>query len=710
MEKEPKVGLVLSGGGARGAAHIGVLKVLEELRIPVDFVIGSSMGSLVAGLYAYGLSPAEIEAVLLAVDWESVFADRPERADLAFRRKQEQGRFRIDPDLGFRDGRLQWPRGLARGQNLLLLLRSLTLDAGGVHDFDELPIRFRTVTTNIETGEAVILGSGDLATALLASVAVPGAFAPVIIDGAPLVDGGIVNNLPINVAQENGVDVIIAVDISSQLLDREQVSSIFGAARQMLNIMTKRGLREQVERLRPSDVLIRPDLSDMAAMDFARTGEAIIRGESSARGMAEKLASLSVSQSEFDAYLARQRRQPAPPVVIDEIRVITSSPRDVAAVVGQIETREGEPLDLAAVERDVQRIYGLDTFERVDYAIEERAGKNSLVYRAEEKPWGPNYLKFGVSALDMLDGNAKYAVGVNSTMTQLNRLGAELRSELWLGNRLGFASELYQPLAAASPFFVAPRLEATRESVNVYDQGQLLSEYQVDEACAAIDLGALLDNWGELRMGLRRSAGVADPEDDSDRLRIIHFDDAAIGARFAFDTLDDVDFPTWGRRGLLEWSRTSSDLGADQFYEKLTASELEVFTLGHTTLQCGVTFATALDGTLPLAELVPVGGFLRLSGFEERELTGQHGGVARLVAYQQLTGLSGSIVSLPVYAGGSVETGNVWDERDDITLESLLLAGSLFLGVETPLGPVFLGYGHAEGGVGSAYLYAGLTF
>ena len=264
-----RIGLVLSGGGARGMAHVGVLKVLDELHLRVDAIAGASMGAVVGGLYASGMSGREIEALLGSAEWQEAFRDRPPRNDLNFRRKQEEREFLVDLPLGIQGRELRIPTGLLQEQKLTQLLRRATLPVAGVTRFDELQIPFRAVATDLETGDPVIMGSGDLATALRASMSAPGVFAPVERDGALLVDGGLSENLPMDVARAMGADILLVVDVSFQLQTRDRLESALAVSNQMLAILVRRDAERQKATLSKRDVLIEPDLFDMASTDFS---------------------------------------------------------------------------------------------------------------------------------------------------------------------------------------------------------------------------------------------------------------------------------------------------------------------------------------------------------------------------------------------------------------------------------------------------------
>src|SRR2546430_2224305 len=309
----PRVGLVLSGGGARGAAHIGVLKILEQMRVPIDAIAGTSMGAVVGGLYASGLSARDIEKIMTSINWQDAFRDRPPREDLTLRRKQEDESFLVKFPLGVRAGHILLPKGLVQGQGLTQMLRRLTLPVARMSDFDRLPTPFRAVATDLESGDAVVMGSGDLTSAMRASLSAPGVFAPVEREGRLLVDGGIADNIPVDIARAMGVDVVIVVDVGFPLLPRRQLSSAPVISSQMLAILIRRNAQAQLATLTPQDILIQPALGDASSFDFGIVARVIAMGEAAARGKAGQLAALSVNEQDMQRYVQRRESSRAPP-------------------------------------------------------------------------------------------------------------------------------------------------------------------------------------------------------------------------------------------------------------------------------------------------------------------------------------------------------------------------------------------------------------
>lgn len=706
--KGPKIGLVLGGGGARGCAHAGVIKVLEELRIPIYCIAGTSMGSIVGAAYAYGHSPERLRRELVKDDWDYILQDETRRQDKDFRRKEDDLTFLFDMELGYslKDG-IKLKKGLVQGQNIDIVFKKLVFDAYKIQDFDELPIPYRAVAANIGTGETVVLRSGELVEAMRASMAFPGAFRPVTIEGRELIDGGIVANVPISVVKDMGAEVVIAVDVGTPLMRAEDIASVLQVTSQMVGILMKKNVDEQVGLLTDKDVLIRPDLGDMSVTQFDRSAGAMDSGEAAARAVIDKLKRYSVSEEEWAEYLKRQRRKlPEKMPVISSIRIVTVSGLSNDVICANMRTTAGRILDLDVLQADLERIYGLEDFELVTYHLMEVEGGTELVIRARGKSWGPNYLRFGLSLFDDFDGESQYEIGFQYTMRELNRLGAEWRTEVAIGQSGGFRSEFYQPLDAAGRYFVAPQIAYRRFDANAFVGTTKVGEFEVSDWGASLEAGRQLDNWGEVRVGVGRQWGKVDPEISSIPTKGFHFDDAGLAGWFAIDTLDDPNFPSTGTVARVVWYWANEELGADDDYQTIDAAGGHAVTWERTTAILSARYQTVTDGTRPVWNRSSVGGFLNLSGFAESELNGQHSGRVSLILYRQVFGERQVMLGMPTYVGGSIETGNVWNDRGDIG-EDLIVAGSVWLGVDAPIGAVYLAYGKAEGGHDSVYLFVG---
>jgi NTE family protein len=711
LEQSPRIGLVLSGGGARGIAHIGVLKVLEEMHIPVHYVTGTSMGSIVGSLYSAGYSPAELEEIVTTTDWPEAFDDDTAREKLSFRRKEDDLNFLTAARFGLQDGGVAIPAGFIQGQKLNLLLRRLLIKTTDVADFDALHLPFRAVSTNLIDGREVVHASGDLATAVRASMSIPGAFQPVELNGMLLVDGMLVNNIPIGLAFEMGADIVIAVDVGTPLRTKDELSSVGGVADQVLSIATDRMANIQRDQLRERDLLIVPALEGYGAADFELGHEIVPIGERAANGFAQRLSDFSVSDADWAAYLMKQRHGGEEVPIIDRVEFTNDSTIRDEVILARLEDQTGKPLDIDGLEEDIGDVHGSAIFQRVDYSLDASGEETVLKVEAHEKSWGPHYLRIGINLEENFDNTSVYNLAFNYTMNPVNELGGEWRNEFQIGDTMRVFTELWQPIDNQSKWFIAPSFEFIREKLPRYQGQERVGEFASRRTELGFDFGRQLSNWGEIRVGARWEDGRSGPVIGARSFQGSDVDGGGFYVRFAADTLDDTSFPTKGVFSRVVFGALRDSLGSNGDSELASLRFTYARSWGKQTILFSANGATQFGRTSgEIDDLTRVGGFLNLSGLDRDQLTGPHSLVARLITYRRLADLGVLSFRYPVYLGASVEMGNVWDRRGDISVGSAILGGSVFLGWSTPLGPLYFGYGVAEGGNESAYLFLGRTF
>jgi NTE family protein len=508
----PRVCLVLSGGGARGMAHIGVLRVIEELKVPVDCIAGTSMGAVVGGLYASGMSAAQIEATMRSVNWQEAFRDAPPRRDLNFRRKQDDRNFLVRLPLGLKHYHVLLPKGFIQGQTLQETLRQLTLPFSNTTNFDELPTPFRAVATDLVTGDAVLLEKGDLSIAMRASISAPGVFAPVEYQGRLVVDGGLAENLPIDVARAMHADVLIVSDVSFPLQPRDKLDTALSISNQMLAIMVRQNADRQKASLGPQDILIEPSLGSSPPTDFTIAASTILQGEAAARGVASRLAALKVSDAAYQSYMARRATQQPGFPVIKFVRVDPDSRRYEKTILAEMEPLVGKPLDLDAVGARITDLYGLGYFETLDYTVVAQGQgpdqEYGLEVRARRKSWGPNYVRFGMALESNFQGSNQYNVAAEFLQTEIDDLEAELQTNVQIGSDSKITSEFYQPLDALAKWFVAPAVRLESRDLPIYRNNSRIADFRDREVEGDLDVGRNLGNWGEIRVGLHRVNGL----------------------------------------------------------------------------------------------------------------------------------------------------------------------------------------------------------
>ncbi|WP_369668346.1 patatin-like phospholipase family protein [Thioalkalicoccus limnaeus] len=707
-DERPTIGLALSGGGARGAAHIGVLKVIEELGIRVDYVAGTSMGAVVGGLYAMGLSPTEIEAAIEEIDWAAIFQDEPPRAERRMRRKLDDRTFLIKarPGVDERERRVNLVPALIQGHRLDLALRRYTLPARQVEDFDALPIPFRAVATDVVTGEAVILDNGDLATAIRASMAVPAAFAPVELDDRLLVDGGLAMNLPISVVRAMGADIVIAVDVGGPRRDRSEINNVLQMLDQVSSLVTWRNTQEEIATLTERDVLIVPPLERrVQSADFTRMLEAIAIGEQGASAKHTELAAVSRATAVSFATADPSPLDRSAPI-IDRVRIENRSRLDDRLIAERLDVPPGEPLDTQALEAQLDRIIDQDNFQTVHYRVSDAPdGETELVVTATEKSWGTSSLQAGMELSSASGGNSWFNVGLAYTMAPVNPLNAEWRTLLTGGEEPGLLTEFYQPLDPRERWYLEAGAGYVTESLTLFDPSESdrpSAKYLLTRIGGSLEFGRNLGDWGRLGLRYGRYAGDADLRSGDPGFAGYNFDAGELTLSFQLDTLDNPSFPRNGWFGSAFALTSRRALGASDDFDQAGFGLLHSRGWGRNSLLTGLSFAGNVGGDPVPQSLFRLGGFVNLSGFNQLELAGANMGLARTLYLRELgTGF------IRTYAGASLETGNVWAERSDIGFDSLRVGGSLFVGADTPIGPLYLGYGQADGGYDAIYLFLG---
>ncbi len=692
----PRIGLALSGGGARGIAHVGVLKVLEELRVPVHCITGTSMGAIVGGTYAAGRPPQEMEKEVLAADWNSIFRDAPPRKEIAVRRKIDDYKTLFKPEFGVKDG-LALPKGLIAGVSIESFFRELATPAFGIGDFDKLPIPFRAMATDIETGESVVLARGSLAQAMRASMSVPGAIAPVEIDGRLLVDGGIANNLPINQARKLCGDVIIAVNISTPPLKRDELTSALSVTSQLINFLGKQTVDDQIRSLGPNDVLIAPDLGDISAGSFERSKDAIKIGEEATRAVADKLRRYSLPPEQYAALRTRQVAESKAMGTVDEIRIEGLKRTNPAVAESLIESKPGEPLTEDKLGADLRRIYGTGDYESISYRlVGGDTGPRAMVIEPVEKSWGPDYLRFGLALAADFAGDAQFNALVQYRKSWINSLGAEWTSEAQIGQDTHLATSFYQPLNEAGKWFVVPSAYAGQQTRSVYDGEDKVADYLASITQGGLDGGAVLGTWGQVRAGYVMSRVYARVDTGSPVLPSVRETTAGLRLGIFIDQTDHAWFPRSGY-GLIGSAYSAMEsLGSNVSYNRIEAGGRAIKSWGPHTLNAFASGGSSLGSDMPAYEQFTLGGPFRLSAYRLNEFAGRQFTYGRLMYYNRAVPLP-DLLGSGVYVGGSAEVGRISDRVDDLPTSGTVWSASAFLGADTFLGPAYVGVGAGAG-------------
>jgi NTE family protein len=703
----PRVGVVLSGGGARGAAHVGVLRVLEELHVPLCCIVGTSMGSIVGGLYASGMPLDELEQIAVKTDWEGLFTDEIPRREVNFRRKTDWSNYITSIDVDFRKG-ITLPRGLITGKRLDLMLRSLTLNVP--KDFNEFPIPFRAVASDVETGDMVVLSKGDLARSLRASMAIPGVFAPVEIDGKLLVDGGVANNLAIDVAKEMGADIVIAVNIGTPLSTREQLDTFLGIIDQITNILTNRNVAAQLGTLGPRDVLITPELGTIGTGSFERMGEAIGIGAKAAREEEKSLSRYSVSEDEYRTIREQQQAKARPVGKIEFVRMDRKSVLGTGFILGLIAKSAKNVLKKDVLAYDIFGFYKRGDFEDIDFALMEEDGKQGLLIKTKKREMISHTVDLGLEMSSTFQRDSSYCFLARYQASNLNRLGAEWKNEVWAGRKNRFFSEFYQPLNPYPwHFFLAPSVEYQNYPVDLYvnsNDANAIARYRITRMDAGMDLGFQLGEYGEARLGYLKGIARARLQTGIPRFPNQRNDDGVYRVALHFDQLDNPFFPSQG--GLLSVSYLSGrePLGSDENYESVQTTVIKPFSYGRHTILLRGRWDTNFDSTSSLSRGFFLGGLFNLSGLNMDQIFGNTAALGEVVYLVRILKFS-KLVGSAMYAGASFEAGNAWLRRSDISSRDLIYAGSIFIGIDSSIGPIYIGFGHAEGSMNALYFSLG---
>ncbi|HPE00315.1 MAG TPA: patatin-like phospholipase family protein [Burkholderiaceae bacterium] len=699
------VGLVLSGGGARGFAHVGVLKVLEELGIEVSVVTATSMGSIVGGGYALGYTADEMEKIIRAVNWGEIFSSRAPRADLIWRRKEDDYKNLASNEIGLTGGKPALPQGALSAQNLELFLRTLAEPAGTTTDLELLPIPFAAMATNLVTGKLVVMQRGaTLEQAMRASMSVPGVFPPMKFYNQLLVDGGLVQNLPVEYARTMGADVVIAVNVGTPLSGRDDLGSLLGVANQMINILTEQNVQTSLGSLTPRDVLIVPDLEQYGSGDFDKFNEIIAAGEAAARALVPRLQALASSKQRYAQW--EQKRialiKEPEPVLITEVRVDGLKTVNPESVKADVQLPLGRPVSQEDVNQTATLIWGSSDFEAVSYRLQRRPdGTQTLVVLPLEKPWGYNTLRLGGSLqTDFKDSNT-FSLVLAHTWSWLNSWGGEWRNEFEIGQTGRLLTEFYQPLGARSNWFVLPKVELLREDFDVYLGDQAVARLDNTLVISEVGLGYSIGRLGYLKAAggyasTRTDIAIGTPFIPAQSSSSTY---ASVTAKI--DTLDNVGFPRHGTFLEGEYTVFQKSLGTAAQSSSYLASLLQPFSWGPNTVHLAGRFGRATqDGSFRL------GGIFNLSGTPFGEVAGSQVTFARAMYYRNIRESYGDF-RMPVFLGFSLEAGKASNTNASFSDYSWRKAGSVFVGADTLLGSVYLAVGHTIDGSSAVYLYWG---
>ena len=708
----PRIGLVLSGGGALGLAHIGVLQVLEEMRVPVDCVVGTSMGALVAGSYAAGVDPHSMQQAITATDINTLFDDDPGRSEIPQRIKRDDYQPLFGFALGYNDG-IQLPAGASSGYKFELFLKELIGSGASVAelDFDQLPIPYRAVATDLENGKMKVFDRGELPRVMRASMSLPSILAPTKIDNRSYVDGGLVRNLPVDVGRELCGEVLIAVNLGTRPKTMDQVKNEFDVALQSLVLLTDQNVVRSLDELQPRDVLIEPELDAFTSSSFSSQQEIIERGAAAARANRQQLSRLSLTQDEYHRW-QNQRRSKIPEA--PRVTAITAEVKGAVsakAVQRNLASGPGNEFEPARLHEEIIDIYGRGDFSYTGYSIVPSADEATIVIKAESKPWGPGYLKLGLGAASDFSSPTQLNLATSYRRTWINSLGGEWRSDAQIGYDSFLRFELFQPLQIRDGLFLSPYALTRRDFIQVYQEDIRLGDLKIEQQQAGLDLG-VSGPVGEIRLGgfvrnvtTKPGLGVIDPLFPNREAS-----QTGVEIRAVIDQLDSYVFPRSGYYAFVDLRAVEQD---DDAFEEYTRAQLGLagaISSGDNTLSGKIEWGDELSGVddLPVFDVFRLGGPNRLAGLYLDQLNGTRYDLATLNYYHRYSNLPPQI-GRGLYVGVSLESGRVDDPLMKDPWERVNSA-AIYWGADTLLGAVYIGYGRSSLNQSSFYLVIGPKF
>ena len=713
MLTRPKVALVLSGGGARGFSHVGVIRELERLGVKIDIVAGTSMGAMVGGGYASGYSVEQMQDIILGVDWKEMFALRPDRDEINWRRRQDDFKGLGTREIGLSKKGVLFPDSVVPAQHLEIFLRSITKHVSSVTDLSRLPIPFAAVATDLDNGEAVVMQKDvSLADAMRASMSVPGAFSPFPFKKHVLVDGGLSQNLPVEQARAMGADIIIAVNAGTPLGKSKDIHSVAGVMGQMIGILTERNVEHSKSLLTDRDILITTDLEGLNSGDFTKAAEIIEAGEKSARTHMAELRRLAVPRSSFLAWNSAREASVVPPQSrqISEVRVEGLKTVNPKSVIKSTDLDLSQPVTEEQIAQASAKIWATDDFTLVPYVFEPGPnGTQTLVWRPLEKPWGYNTIRVGGKVSTDFNQEHTFDFLVAHTMGWLNSWGGEWRNEAQIGKDSYFSTSFYQPLGAASPVFVMPEIRYESQRYDWYNGSSHAQATLKNKTLeGSLSLGVELGKASVLKAGVgyvsaQSKVSVGDiPGYES-------MDDEAsfVEVSWRYDTLDNVNFPTEGfyldaQARRYDRMKNSAEPEVSDYY--LEAIWPWNWGDGWVSVVSGKAGSSTIPGRYPL------GGLFNMSGAYYGRYSGSDMFLGRLQLSKRLQ--KTDLFGFPLYVGMGFEMARVQEDvlpdyLSDKDLGVWKKAVSGYIAADSIFGPLYLAIGQTSDSDSAVYFFWG---
>ena len=684
----PRIGLALSGGGALGLVEIGVIQWMEENQIPTDRIAGTSMGAIIGSMYASGMTPTEIQAFAEKIDWDQAFLPEPAYDQISYRRKQDRRNYLVTAPLGLKRG-VRGPNGLNSGQAAGLLLDRIGFSAFGVTNFDDLPIPFRCVATDMQNGDAVVLHDGSLAQSVRASMAIPGIFTPVELNGRILSDGGMVQNIPVETVKAMDSDVVIAIELHLPPGDVGQLGTLVGVLSRAIDVMIT---QNEHRSLSLANAKVRVEMKGFTINDYDRIEELVKLGyDSAATQSAELLPYAIKNKDEWDQYLAqREARKLKSVKAVEKIEVTGATPDVNERIKGRLQKDAGQPLDLPHLEKQLTQISGQGQFDRLGYEGFYQNGVPALRVTAHEKTYGPPFVDLAVNVEGSGVAAFDFSAGARVTFMNVLHHGGEWRNDLLFGSSNLGATEYFQPIAQTR-FFVAPYAFASKFARNSFQGQTRVAVFGDERAGGGFDIGYDSGRRSEFRLGYEIFEGKLSPLIGATGLPIVHGSTGAVRARYVWDGQDSPSVPSRGTRAIVSLSRVLQSPGMPKPINQLNIETSNVFALGpKTSLFSDIDGGTSFAGVAGPFQVFQLGGQFRLGAYLPDEFLGNHYAYASFGFRREMYKLP-QLIGKKIYWGGWYESGSTFGTRAGDP-GPVVVRGSFNVGViaDTIVGPIAL--------------------
>ena len=686
--ERPRIGLALSGGGALGLTEIGVIKWMEENHIPVDRIAGTSMGSIIGSMYATGMTPEEIQKFAEKIDWDQAFLPEPGYAEISYRRKQDRRDFLVAAPFGLKHG-LKGPNGLNSGQAAGLLLDRIAFADAGITNFDDLPIPFRCVATDMQSGEAIVLRDGFLADAVRASMAIPGVFTPVELNGRILADGGMVQNIPVETVRDMGADAVIAVELHYPPGDIGQLGTLVGVLSRAIDVMITQNERHSLAFAKAK---VRVEMKGFAITDYNRVDELVQLGYKAAASQAAELLPYAIPDSaEWQRYLdERNARKRVPMTKVEKVVVAGADPDTDRRIQQQVTKSVQGSLDLPDLEKQLTRIAGDGQFDRMGYEGFTQNGVPALRVTAHEKTYGPPFIDLAVNVEGSGVAAFDFSAGTRITFMDLFHRGGEWRSDLLFGSSNLAATEYYQPVGQ-SRFFVAPYIFVSKWARNSFSGLTRIAVFGDERAGGGFDIGFDSGRRSEFRLGYQLFEGKLAPRIGAAGLPIVHGSTGEFRARFVWDGQDSPSVPSRGSRVVATATRVLQSPDLAHPIAQVDVQSSNFVRLGDkTSLFIDASGGTTFHGSAGPFQVFSLGGPFRLGAYLPDEFLGNHYAYASLGFRRELYRLP-QLVGRKIYWGGWYEAGSAFGNQIN-SRGPVVVRGTFNLGViaDTIVGPIAL--------------------